>query len=525
MSYKIDFAQLVDSLEVNIVWKDLNSRYIGANHHFLQLLKLTPEALQGKTDYELTTHDLAAKIIENDQEVFKSLETRCFHEYIVDSDGNNKVYLSYKTPLFDKDNNLFGLTTLAIDVTEVNKKESQLISEAKAKSTYIDSMSYFNQIATMFNQMASNIPANIYWKDAQGVYLGCNAALAQILSLKGQDKIVGKTIYDLLPKQDADRVKSIDDEVIKQGEPITHEELGYGVNGIPAVYISNKAPVRNDKGEVIGLLGISLDITKQKQIEQELRDAKEKAEAADSAKSEFILNISHDIRTPFMGILGFSEILESQEEDVFKKETLGYIRQSAQRLLSWMNEIIDVVASSDEGGHDNQAIYIDFLMEDLSELMRARVKHKNLDWKTIVDPKIPKHLVGELGGIRRILLNLVGNAVKFTDQGGVTIEVKLVGKTKNSAEVQFIVRDTGIGIPEDKYVDIFKKFSRLTSSYSGKYPGSGLGLYNVNQIANRLGGMVTVKSEVGKGSVFTCQFPLKLGEKEKENDGVRSPVD
>lgn len=520
MSYSIDFAQLVDSLEVNIVWKDLNSRYIGANHHFLQLLNLTPETLAGKTDYDLTTHDLAERIIENDQEVFKNRDTRCFHEYIIDSEGNNKVYLSYKTPLYDKDNQLFGLTTLAIDVTEVNKKESELISETKAKSSFIDSMSYFNQIATMFNQMASNIPANIYWKDAKGVYLGCNAALAQILSLRGQQKIIGKTIYDLFPKIEAEKIAKIDNSVINKGEPITHEELGYSVNGSPAIYISNKAPVRNDKGDVIGLIGISLDITKQKQIEQELRDAKEKAEAADCAKSEFILNISHDIRTPFMGILGFSEILESQENDPFKKETLGYIRQSAQRLLSWMNEIIDVVASSDEGGHDNQPVYINYLMEDLTELMLARIKYKKLDWKVIVDPRIPKYLIGDLGGVRRILLNLVGNAVKFTDQGSVTVEAKLIGKSENSAELQFIVSDTGIGIPEDKYVDIFKKFSRLTSSYSGKYPGSGLGLYNVSQIATRLGGVVTVTSEVGKGSVFTCQLPLKLVEKEEESAAV-----
>jgi two-component system aerobic respiration control sensor histidine kinase ArcB len=511
MNYSIDFAQLVDSLKVNIVWKDLNSHYIGANQHFLQLINLTPETLAGKTDFDLTTHDLAKKIIENDQEVFTQQDTRCFHEYIIDSEGSNKVYLSYKTPLYDKNHRLFGLTTLAIDVTEVNKKESELISEAKAKSSYIDSMAYFNQIATMFNQMASNIPANIYWKDSRGLYLGCNATLGQIHVLKGRDSIIGKSIHDLFPKDEADRVAKIDDKVLLEGEPVTLEEKGYDVNGNPAVYISNKAPVRNDRGEVIGLLGISLDITKQKQIEQELRDAKEKAEAADCAKSEFILNISHDIRTPFMGILGFSELLEAQEQDEFKKETLGYIRQSAQRLLSWMNEIIDVVASSGESGHDNQPIYISYLLDDLTDLMRARIELKKLQWKATLDPSIPRQLMGDLGAVRRILLNLVGNAVKFTDVGSVTIEAKLVGQTENSVEVQFVVSDTGIGIPEDKFTDIFKKFSRLTSSYSGKYPGSGLGLYNVSQIAARLGGSVTVTSSLAKGSIFTCQIPLKLG--------------
>jgi PAS domain S-box-containing protein len=510
MKHAIDFAQLVDSLEVNIVWKDLNSVYIGANHHFLDLLNLTPETLAGKTDYELTTASLAKKIIENDQEVFNSRETRCFHEYIIDSEGNNKVYLSYKTPLFDDLQELFGLATVAIDVTEVNRKELQLRSESRAKSSYIDSMTYFDQIATMFNRMTSNIPANIYWKDAHGAYLGCNATLAQIAIMKGMSNIIGKTIYDLMPETEARKISAVDDQVLKKGEVVTLEEEGIDVNGSPAIFISTKAPVRNDIGDVIGLLGISLDITHQKQIERDLRTAKEKAEAADRAKSEFILNISHDIRTPFMGILGFSELLESQEEDPFKKETLGYIRQSAQRLLSWMNEIIDVVASGSDSGVEDQPIYISYLFEDLTELMRARVELKKLAWRTFIDPKIPRQLQGDIGGIRRILLNLVGNAVKFTDVGSVSVEAKLVSHFDEGVVLQFIVSDTGIGIPDDKFDDIFKKFSRLTSSYSGKYSGSGLGLYNVREIVAHLGGTVTVDSVLGQGSVFTCQLPLKL---------------
>ena len=164
-----------------------------------------------------------------------------------------------------------------------------------------------------------------------------------------------------------------------------------------------------------------------------------------------------------------------------------------------------------ESGSEDQPIYISYLLEDLSELMRARIELKKLRWVTIVDPKIPRHLVGDLGGVRRILLNLVGNAVKFTDHGGVTVEVKLRSHSEQSVVLEFIVSDTGIGIPKDKFVDIFKKFSRLTSSYSGKYAGSGLGLYNVSEIAARLGGTVTVDSVLGEGSVFACQLPLKLG--------------
>jgi two-component system aerobic respiration control sensor histidine kinase ArcB len=509
MIHSIDSAQLIDALKVNIVWKDLRSKYIGANQHFLEVVGLTAETLSGKTDYDLTTHDLAKKIIENDQEVFAKRETLSFHEHIIDTEGNTKIYLSYKTPLFDQNNELFGLTTLAIDVTEVNKKESRLISESHAKSSYIDNMGYFDQIATMFNQMASNIPANIFWKDINGVYLGCNDATTRMVKSQGGVNAIGRTVHELFTKEIADKVTEVDKQVMVSGESLILEEEGVNESGSPAIYITNKAPVRNDKGEVIGMLGISLDISEQKKLEQNLREAKEKAEAADRAKADFIMNISHDIRTPFMGILGFSEMLEAQEEDAFKKETLGYIRQSAQRLLSWMNEIIEVVASSGEEREKDTPIHIDQLLEDLTELMRARIELKKLEWIVISDPKIPKYLIGDLGGLRRILLNLVGNSVKFTDEGSVTVEVKLLSRDGEEAVVEILVRDTGIGIPSDKFSEIFKKFSRLTSSYSGKYPGSGLGLYNISQIIERLGGSVEVQSTVGKGSVFTCRLPLR----------------
>lgn len=510
MKNTIDSAHIIDSLKVNIIWKDLNSRYIGANQHFLQVVGLNDETLTGKTDYDLTSDDLARKVIENDQEVFRTREACSFHEYIVDSQGDIKVYLSYKTPLFDHHGELFGLTTLAIDITEVSKKESLLLAEAQSQSSYIESMAYFDQIATMLNQMAANIPANIYWKDLRGVYLGCNAMQDQIAQIKWHTSIIGKTLYDFLPKEDADRFASVDDQVMSLGKVINLEEESFDTQGNPATYLSSKSPVRNDRGEVIGMLGISLNITKQKQIEQNLRLFKEKAEAAGLAKSEFIMNISHDIRTPFMGILGFSEILEAQEQDEFKKETLGYIRQSAERLLSWMNEIIDVVSSSGENTEVDQPIDVHHLLEDLTELMRARVEFKKLHWLVIIDPATPQHLVGDLAGIRRILLNLVGNAVKFTHEGGVTIEVKVLRQTENNVNLEFSVKDTGIGISPENYASIFKKFSRVKSSSTESYPGSGLGLYNVSQIVERLGGTVDVASSLGKGSIFSFQLPFKL---------------
>lgn len=508
MIQSIDCKQLIDTLKVSIIWKDLNSRYLGANQHFLDLVGLSVEKLVGKSDQDFTTPELAKKIQENDQAVLTRKVAQIFHEYVVDHDGHSKLYLSYKSPLYNENNELFGLSTLAIDITELHKKESKLISQAHAQSSFIDNMAYFNQIATLFNQMAGNIPAHIYWKNAQGVFLGCNDANTRMINTQGAESIIGKTLHDLFPKEMADKLAEADHQVLTAGESIILDEVGPHVDGGVAIYTTNKSPVRNDKGEIIGMIGISIDITEEKKLEQNLREAKEKAEAADRAKAEFIMNLSYDIRTPFMGILGFSEMLESAEQDPGKKESLGYIRQSAQRLLSWMDDIIDVVLTVEEV-QDNSPIDIDQLMKDLTDLMRARIELKKLHWEVIIDPQIPKQLLGDLRGMRRILLNLIGNAVKFTDEGSISIESKLVSIDGDNVVIDILVSDTGIGIPNDKFNEIFKKFSRLTSSYSGKYPGSGLGLFDISQIIERIGGTVKVESTVGKGSVFTCRLPLR----------------
>ncbi len=212
-----------------------------------------------------------------------------------------------------------------------------------------------------------------------------------------------------------------------------------------------------------------------------------------------------------MGILGFSEILEVQEENEFKKETLGYIRQSAQRLLDWMNEIIDDISSNDSEVGQYLPIDIKELLFDLTQLMRARIELKKLKWSTCIDPTVPQNIVGDLGGLRRILLNLVGNAVKFTDEGEISIVVNNVSQIEDEVVLELIVKDTGIGIPESNYNDIFKKYSRLAPTNLTRYSGGGgLGLYNVTQILERLGGSVVVNSVFGQGSEFTCRLPFKL---------------
>jgi len=252
-------------------------------------------------------------------------------------------------------------------------------------------------------------------------------------------------------------------------------------------------------GCVIGVLGITVDITERKNLERDLITAKEQAEAANQAKSEFLMNMSHDLRTPFSGILSMTSFLFEHEQDPIKKDMQDVVLKSARRLLVLLNDVMEV---SSIGGHpiEYREFAIKEVVDEVSELINAEIKMKGLN--LLIDcpntkVSIDKHR------ITRILLNLVGNAIKFTHEG--TIKVKIVTSTYLTITVQ----DSGIGIPQDKLDIIFEKFSKLKpSNQHHTYMGSGLGLYIVKKFLDELHGSIQVTSELGKGSIFTCTIPV-----------------
>lgn len=351
------------------------------------------------------------------------------------------------------------------------------------------------------------MPGNVYWKNRQGVYLGCNDNAARLVKLSTRHEIIGKKLSDFVPVEIAHQIEKIDDEIMARGEMTTVEENAFDLDGNPAIYLTRKVPLKDSDGSVIGLVGISVDITELKQTEQQLREAKDKAELANRAKSEFLRNISHDLRTPFTGLLGLSNMLYEQETDPIKKEHLGYLVESAQTLLS----IIEGVLSLSMVEAENQAIKtttfnLHELMKKIINLLKLEAEKKQLDLKISIDHQLPVTMVGDAVRLNRILLNLLSNAVKFTEQGSVELSVHMVSQTKNKIKVLFSIKDTGIGIPANKYRDIFKSFNRLTPAYEGVYPGMGIGLYIVKKFVQQLKGKIWVDSKLGEGSAFYCEL-------------------
>ena len=271
------------------------------------------------------------------------------------------------------------------------------------------------------------------------------------------------------------------------------------------------ASVRNAAGETTGFLSVAEDITQQKKAREELIAAREQAEQAARIKGEFLANMSHEIRTPMNGIIGMTELALDTNLGVEQREYLQTVKSSADSLLRIVNDILDF--SKIEAGKLELDLHPFQLRENLADAMKTlaiRAHEKNLELLWHAPPDVPDGLVGDVGRLRQVLVNLVGNAIKFTEQGEVGVTVELESQTKSSVRLRFSVNDTGIGIPLSKSQLIFEPFSQADTSTTRVHGGTGLGLSISRQIVRMFGGEIEIQSEVGHGSTFyfTIELPL-----------------
>jgi len=316
-----------------------------------------------------------------------------------------------------------------------------------------------------------------------------------------------KRLHVVLEKKEKEF--SIEYRIIKPGDQIC--------------FIKSRALIQYEKsGQPIKMVGVSWDISDLKRSEEIQRKAKNLAEKANRAKSDFLANMSHEIRTPLNAIIGLNLLLRNTPLDAKQKDYVGKIQLASSSLLGIINEILDF--SKIEAGKlkiEYTKFNLDLVMNNLSQIIYLKAREKGLELLFYMEPQIPPTLIGDPLRVSQILMNLISNAIKFTEYGQIIVSAKIYKKSKKNITLKFSVKDTGIGISEDNQTRLFKSFSQIDTSVSRKYGGTGLGLSISRRLVEMMGGKIWVQSEVGKGSTFF--FTVKLGYEEKKDKTFFQP--
>jgi PAS domain S-box-containing protein len=435
--------------------------------------------------------------------VWACLEQRAEYEIeyrVVWPDGSIHWMHEQGDVLRDEDGAPLNMLGLVQDITRRKEAESQLQEQHR----FLDSV-------------IETIPSMLFVKEAAALrYVRFNRA-GELLTGKAAVEVLGKSDADLLPPAEAEARMAADRRVTADGNAvdISEEEIST-CQGIRLLR-TRKAAILDEQGRPAYLLGISDDITEQRAAERNLAEARIQAEKANQAKSDFLANMSHEIRTPMNGIIGLTELALKTTLDPQQRDYLEKVSQSAQSLLGLLNDILDL-SKIEAHRLELESIPFDLheLIAQISSLMAIHSQQRGVPLHIQIDPEIPRHLLGDPLRIKQILLNLVGNAFKFTKAGEITIAVRPGLHAQHGClPVAFTVRDTGIGIAKQQQTELFKPFVQSDSSTTRLYGGTGLGLAITRQLVEMMDGTINLVSAPGQGSAFTFTLPLPLSAPEE----------
>jgi PAS domain S-box-containing protein len=347
-------------------------------------------------------------------------------------------------------------------------------------------------------------------RDMQGRILYWNHGAEAMYGWLSQEAM-GHTVSELLRTESSGAREQIESELLRDGH-WEGEAVHFQRNGTRLIVASHWALQRNADGEPVRILTINNDITARKRAHTELRKAKEAAEAANRAKSEFLANMSHEIRTPMNGIIGMSELALATELTPEQSQYLKIVRSSADSLLTLINDILDF-SKIEAGKLELDPLEFNLLacIEDTTKTMALLAHAKGLEFLQEIPADTPEFVVGDAARLRQVLVNLLGNSIKFTGAGEVVLRVEVDGEIAERVTLHFSVRDTGIGIQQDMQDAIFEAFTQADSSMTRKFGGTGLGLAITTRLVELMGGHIWVESEPGKGSTFHFTASFGMG--------------
>jgi PAS domain S-box-containing protein len=478
------FRDLLETVPLIAIILDEQGNLTYCNEFFLRLTDWGQAEILGRSWYdlfvpaeqysrELFVAQLAGRLIPSHHE-----------NEIITRHGVRRLISWNNTILFDRVGKAIGTASIGQDITEPRAEEALRRSEEK------------------FRQIAENVREVFWMMNAEAneiVYV--NPAYEEIWGRTCQSLYENPMSWlDAILPEDREGAHSVFEKQMR-GEQ-TESEYRIRTPCGQERWISDRAfPIRDHSGRLIRVVGIAQDVSERKQAEWSIQKAKDAAEAASRAKSDFLAKMSHEIRTPINGILGMTELLLGTELTAEQHEDLTIVKTSADSLLQVINDIFDFSKI------EARKFRLELIEFDLRDCIAGTVKtltiaadHKGLKLVCEIDPAVPQKVRGDPGRLRQILINLLGNGIKFTDHGEVRLRVSWVSTKAAEVLLHFVVSDTGIGIPVEKQQLIFEAFHQADGSITRRFGGTGLGLTIASQLVQMMGGNITLESIVGKAA-------------------------
>lgn len=494
---RILMRTIIDNIPINIYAKNLNSEKILVNKAEYEFLGAESEdELLGKQDFDLFPVESATLSRAEDEQVFAGHAIINKETLNEKKDGIKTWFLISKVPLRNSANEIIGLVGISIDITERKKALEELARKEQ-----------------LYRLVSENSQDVISLHKTDGTFEYISPACVALHGYEPEE-LVGRIGTDFIYPDDASKILEDSPRVLEQmrlQQPLSPSQFRLVTKKRGLVWVENLIKPIFQDGELTGFQSTLRDITARKEYERELQDAKLKAEAATQAKSQFLGMMSHEIRTPLNGILGFTNIMLSENPRPDQVEHLNLLKFSGENLLAIINDILDF--SKVESG---MMILerIPFQLKDIVsrniKLLEERANRNGIELRVKLDDSLPQVVIGDPVRLGQVINNLVGNAIKFTEKGFVEVELHVLNKIAEQHQIKFTIRDSGIGIPEDKINSIFERFNQASSDTTRKFGGTGLGLSITKRILELMGSKIMVSSKLGEGSIFS--FTLTMTE-------------
>ncbi len=498
---------LIDNLPDLIYFKDNQARYVLNNRAHLQTLGVSSqEDVFGKTTFDFNPYELAETYFNDEMKVIHTGQPMLNKEEVaVHRDSGEEVWhLTSKVPL-RRDDKVIGIVGISRNITQQKLAQKSMQRERNQLRTLID-----------------NLPDLIFFKDLRGRYILNNKAHLDFIGVNDQQEALGKTVLDFHPQEEAEEFFREEIEVIVSGNALFEVEqiIYHKKKKEKRWYLTSRIPLKDSEGKVKGILGVGHDITNKKLAEEallqtynELEQTNKELKKANKIKSQFLANMSHEIRTPLNAVIGMTGLLLDTSLNEEQRDFTETILNSSDILLSLINDILDfskIEAQKIE--LEKQPFDVRNCVEEALELIASKAADKNLELAYSFEEGISTNVIGDLVRLRQILINLLSNSIKFTEEGEVVVNVSGQLQDHYSYQLHFAVRDTGLGIPVDRQDRLFQSFTQVDASTTRKFGGTGLGLAISKRLCELMGGTMWIESSgiPGEGATFHFTISTEL---------------